>query len=530
MGSERWDERVLYLDRMKARVASLFAGILSAAAACAQPTSSGTELWVTYMENLDLQFNLPPYFELVISSDLATQGQVQIPATGFAIPFTVAAHHDTVLTLPTNIYYGEGDEAYFDFGIRVVADDPVSVYAYHHRQYFSEAAMALPTSRLGTDYLVLAHECSVNISPSEFVVMATEDLTEVEITPSILTVGFRPPGVPFTIVLDEGQTFQMQAFGDLSGTHVRALDPSKPIAVFSGARQARVNCQAGADDHLYQQIEPISAWGMEYRVVPFKLRGGDEVRILGSVNSTIVEITGGTTFALDSGQVVSVVVSVPLTITASAPIAVGQFNDSQTCNPANGDPAYLWLEPKERLDHRAIWSSLTGEGTPSHYVNVVTQGEAGSPVVLLDGVDVSPQLAPMAGVPGVFWGQYDVAAGEHILECPTGCQGTAYGFGDYNSYAFHLGYGESPISTGVDGHALAGRMEAVILGPDGLFDPRPYASGRGVTITVFDHAGRNVRSWLNATPVAMDLRAGFYTVQLAGDNGTMRTLRLLVAD
>ena len=31
--------------------------------------SSGTELWIAYMENLSLMFNGPPYFEVVVSSE-----------------------------------------------------------------------------------------------------------------------------------------------------------------------------------------------------------------------------------------------------------------------------------------------------------------------------------------------------------------------------------------------------------------------------------------------------------------------------
>ena len=166
-------------------------------AALAQPATTGTAHWVTFMENLDLQFNTPPYFELVISSETFTMGEVLFPSTGYSIPFSVEAMQDTVITLPTNVYYGLGDEAVFEHGMMVTSDDPVSVYAYHHRLYFSEAAMILPEERLGTDYVVLAHEDDLYGHPSEFVVLATRDSTTVSITPSVLTAGFRPPGVPF---------------------------------------------------------------------------------------------------------------------------------------------------------------------------------------------------------------------------------------------------------------------------------------------------------------------------------------------
>jgi hypothetical protein len=82
-------------------------------------TTYGTEHWLTFMENLNLQFNGPPSFHVVISSEVGTDGTVTIPATGFSIPFSVEAGTDEEVSLPTNIYYGSGDEALFNFGIRV---------------------------------------------------------------------------------------------------------------------------------------------------------------------------------------------------------------------------------------------------------------------------------------------------------------------------------------------------------------------------------------------------------------------------
>ncbi len=500
----------------------LLAALLGTTVALAQPSSSSTELWVTYMENLDLQFNTPPYFELVISSEVATQGEVQVPATSFTIPFTVGAMSDTVITLPTNIYYPQGDEAIFNFGLKVVADDPVSVYAYHHRLYFSEAGMALPFDRLGTEYLVLAHEDAVNTSPSEFVVLATHDSTEVEIVPSVLTVGFRPPGVPYTVLLHEGQVFQQQAFGDLSGSRVRSLDPAKPVAVFAGARQARTNCQLSADDHLYQQVEPVVNWGRTYHIVPFKARGGDEVRVLSASDNNTITISGQSPVVLDSGEVADLFAGVPLQIQSSAPIAVGQFNDSQNCNPAVGDPCYLWVHPADRKDQLAIWSARTGAGTPFHYVNIVTTAEAGAPQVFLDGANVSPQMQPMAGVAGVFWGQFDVVDGQHIIEGASGFQAWAYGMGDYNSYAFPLGYGTSNISTGIEARPTSSSSGAVLVEQGTVLD-RTQLGTRG-PLRVFDASGRVVVLVPASRALVADLAPGLYTVVPADG----RALRLLV--
>jgi hypothetical protein len=512
------------------RLYACIAASVVTTALAAQPTTTGMEHWVTFMENLDLQFNTPPYFQLVVSSETDTQGGIIVPATGFTIPFSVAAMHDTVITLPTNIYYPEGDETIFDFGIQVISDDPVNVYAYHNRLYFSEASMILPTERLGTEYTVLAHEDDLYGHPSEFVVLATLDSTEVIITPSVLTVDFRPPGVPFTVLLNAGQVFQLQAHGDLSGSWIMVADADKPVAVFAGAQQAAINCDMGADDHLYQQLEALSEWGAVHDVVPFKLRGGDQVRILGGTDGTSVDITGQASLTVDSAHVVDVMINVPSRITSSAPICVGQFNESQSCNPASGDPCFLLCQPADRVDQRAIWSALTGSGTPEHFVNVVAIGEAVPPIVILDGVNVSGQLDPMPGAPQVYTAQFTITEGEHELYCPTGCLGSAYGFGEYNSYAFHLGYGTSAETTSIGDPSpttittrtmiIAGKeLLASMLGLDAW-----------TSLHVLDATGREVVNSGKGSLLALSLPDGHYLARAMDRNGNAVVRRLFVAE
>ncbi len=512
---------------MKPRYAGALALIVPVLVS-AQPTTAGTEHWVTYMENLDLQFNTPPYFQLVVSSETDTQGEIIVPATGFSIPFSVVAMHDTVITLPENIYYPEGDEAFFDFGMKLVSDDPVSVYAYHNRLYFSEASMILPIERLGTDYNVLAHEDDLYGHPSEFVVLATQDSTEVLITPSVVTVGFRPPGVPFTVLLSEGQVFQLKANGDLSGSRVLSTDIDKPVAVFAGAQQAAIHCDMGADDHLYQQLEPLSAWGTTYDVVPFKFRGGDQVRILGGTNGTTVDITGQASFTIDSAEVVDVTIAAPARITSSAPVSVGQFNDSQGCNPAVGDPCYLLCRPADRVDQRAIWSALTGSGTPEHFVNVVAIGEAVPPIVILDGVNVSGQLDPLIGALEVYTAQFTIGEGMHELYCPTGCLGSAYGFGDYNSYSFHLGYGATEVTTSISEPDRSTSAMGISMVTGDALSARIFGLEAWSRLQILDATGREVLNSAQGSRLALSIPPGQYAARAIDRDGNALVKRVFV--
>ena len=508
------------------RIPTLLSAAALAGATLGQTT--GTEHWLAYMENLDLGFNGPPSFTVVVSSDTDTEGDLTFPATGFTIPFNVEAGHDTVLTLPTNIYYPEGDEDIVNFGMRITADAPVSVYAYHNRTYFSEAAMVLPYTLLSTEYMVLAHEDALGTDPSEFVVLATADSTAIEIVPSILTMGFRPPGEPFTILLDKGQVFQVQAIGDLTGTQVRSLDPAKRIAVFSGARQANVGCEGSADDHLYNQALPQALWSIRHIAVPFKNRGGDEYRILSSADGNIVTVGGNAPVLLSAGEVHSVQITGVSTIIASAPVTVGQFNESQSCNPALGDPCFLWNLPTSLRDTRFIWSSLNAMGTPEHYVNIVVPGAASAPPVFLDGMNIANQFAPVPGTPGSFYAQATISEGEHELTCDAGAWAAAYGFGDYNSYAFSLGYEEgetTDIGTLLPERANTGNIN--LREGDALsWAKLPQMWAR---LDVFEPSGKLVSTFNKSDASApISLRAGLYLYRAVIGGAGVQSGRLVV--
>lgn len=490
--------------------------------------SPGTEHWVAFMENLSLQFNNAPSFHLVISSETDAAGQVVVPATGLAIPFSVQAFQDEVIDLPQNIYYAAGDEAYYDFGLRVESDEPVNVHAYHDRLYFSEATLILPTGMLGDEYLILAHDDDFSTSPSEFVVLATVDGTDVEITPSVMTASFRPPGLPFTITLDEGQSYQTQAYEDLSGTRVHSTDPSKPIAVFSGARQARVNCTiGGADDHLYNQLLPLSQWGRDYLVVPYLMRGPVHVHAMAGLSSATVN-AGGVSYALQAGESVELNITVPTRITGTADFAIGQFNDSQDCNGASGDPAFLFLPPLDFRDYRMIWNARTGDGTPEHYVNVLMPSGDGADPIFLDGVDVSDEFMPVPNVSGFWFAQIPVSEGHHDLQCNKPVQAVGYGFGEYNSYSYSLGF-ENGLSTALNDYSKAPMARDLVVAAGSPWQPGWHCSGQE-ELRILDTGARLVmRDLITDQPcIALPLGPGLYLYERWGAGVRIGSGRLLI--
>lgn len=436
-------------------------------------TTKGKEFWLAYMENLNLMMNGNPVFSLVISSETNTSGTVEIPATGFSIPFTVTAMQTTEVYLPNSILYPEGDEDISNTGIKITANDSINVYAYHHRLYFSDATLVVPVQELSASCMVTAQKDDHNINPSEMVVMATRDSTVISITPSVLTLGLRPAGVPFNITLNAGQIFQLQAYGDLSGTILSSTDSSKKIAAFSGARQAYIHCNNNADSHLYD-MDYNAMFGTKFIAVPTFNSGGDPVKILTSSDSNYVRIDNGSPIFLQyKGAYIDTFITSASSIMSEKPVAVSQFIKSMDCNTSlQGDPNMVVLPPIDLLKIRAVYKNLDGPQnattiyTPNHYLNIITKSSL-IPNVTLDGLLLNG-FQPISSNIQYSYLQISVSAGTHTLHCNSGFNAFTYDVGDYNAAAYHLGYDfKDTLSTGIFEHDINIKS---ILYPDPFSD------------------------------------------------------------
>jgi len=140
--------------------------------------------------------------------------------------------------------------------------------------------------------------------PSEFLIIAASDSTQIDITPSYNTMGGRTSGSTFSITLNQGEAYQVQSkvgsSGDMTGSYVKG---NKNFALFAGDSWTKVvNC--GNQDNLYEQMYAISKWGKEYISVRTqgRLNPYDVVRIMAAKDSTGIYIDGALTTTLNAGK------------------------------------------------------------------------------------------------------------------------------------------------------------------------------------------------------------------------------------
>lgn len=141
-----------------------------------------------------------------------------------------------------------------------------------------------------------------NNHTSSIDIVATRDGTVVTITPSRDMVGHKA-GIPFDIVLGEGETYTCEAAsvlgaGHLGGTFIKA---TKPIALTTHDDSINPG-SGGCRDTAGDQLIPDKKAGKDFIVVRGYLDVPDNFYVLATRNNTVVWVDGQVVDTLDAGQ------------------------------------------------------------------------------------------------------------------------------------------------------------------------------------------------------------------------------------
>lgn len=419
----------------------LIAGSVSGQGTAPLPTK-GRHFWLGYMQNAYGAMEL----RVMIASQNGTSGTVSVPRTGWSAPFAVGTNAVTTVVVPV-LNEHTGSEVISDKGILVQAQDSVTVSLASYQSFTVDAAQVLPLEALGTSYRVQGYRGLSGFNDfykSELLVVATADDTEVEITPSVNTAGGRPAGVPFTVTLDAGQSYQVQSAGaalDITGTTVKgtaASGPCRPFAVLGGSMCANVPNGCPACDHIVEQMVPTAMWGKNFHTIPLQVVTTHTYRILADQNNTQVTIDGGTPVLLNAGQSHQVNgANQPVCITADKPVSVAQLMEGFNCATA-GDPSMIELIPDERTSTGVVFGMVSSPQIGTHSVSVVMP-TAGTGSLTLNGAPVSAAVfQSFPACPTWSHARLTVGAGTHRLASPNGFLAYAVGLGTGESYAYTL--------------------------------------------------------------------------------------------
>jgi gliding motility-associated-like protein len=448
----------------------LFFLLFATSLSFAQNTSNkGKDFWVTYSGHVN---GTSSKLTLFLSADRATTYTVYIGNTVIANGNITANTCLPVIIDPNShpVYIDGSDIIESNKGIHVVSESPISLYSVISFNARTGGTLVLPTNTLGKEYYTYSYQSSItNGNYAQFTILAVEDETEIEITPTSGNAQHLA-NVTFTITLNKGQIYQFQARDDLSGSHIKSTKECKTIAVFSGNTWASF-CERGnsrsasGGDNLYQQLFPVTAWGRNFVTAPFynTIHGNtDVIRVIVSEDNTVLTVNNSTTDANGTtlsnpyrkGSVVTFFSTSANIISGSNPISVAQYQTSQTCNlnnhaqvnqnahdPYEGDPEITVLNPVEQtLTNITVYSKLKNVPTNivKFFINVIIK-TADIPSFRLDGNAVSGFVNIGAGYSYAIIDVTSYPQDQHRLTAAGGFSAIAYGYGYVESYAYLAG-------------------------------------------------------------------------------------------
>ncbi len=438
--------------------------------AVAQNTSNkGTDFWLAYGNHVaGYTTTIGQDMVVYITSDVSTSGVMEVGGT--SIPFQVTANAITNVTVPQTAYIGNNEGKVSNKGIHITSLLPIVVYAHIYDSAVSGATLVLPTNTLGKDYYSLNYQQISNSlnSHSFFFVVATEDNTEIIITPSVDTKGGLKAGVVSApIKLNKGEIYQV--FGvqtsqigtttqgtELTGTRIQSISttsaPCKKIAVFSGSGKIAIGClnaggRAGSADNLFQQAYPTASWGKSFITVPSKDRNYDVYRIFKSDPNAVVKLNGtiipSASFVNNfyyefPGQSVNSIESDKAIQVVLYTVTQGKSINCTNITGDVGDPEMIYLNSLEQTLSQITMYSTQLHMILKHYINVVIP-QTGVSSFTIDGVSQASLFLPVTGKPEYAYAQIPVSAGTHNLQASVGFNAIAYGFGNAESYGYAAG-------------------------------------------------------------------------------------------
>lgn len=407
--------------------------------------TKGKKFWLSFMEN----FQGAEALEVFIASDNNTTGTIEMAGQGWSENFTVLANQITTIDLPASAEC-IGNQQIFDNGVYIETEDTVAVFAINFMEFTADASKILPIQSLGTEYRISSYQGLSGLG-SEFLIVATEDDTEIEIIPSDNLDNGEPAGVPIIITLNQGQAYQVVSANgstDYTGTLIRGTEESgdcRPFAVFAGTKCVNIPVGCAACDHIFDQHFPVDTWGTEFYTVPFDFTTGYTLRIMAHQDNTTVNSSQGV-LNLNAGEFQEYnQLDEPLCITSDLGISVTQYMQGVTCS-GDGDPAMSVLNDADQMIDNISFATVESNIITNHGLNIIVNtSDIGT--VSLDGSPIPPSaFTEYADCSEKSFAQLDIAEGVHNLESSNGVTAYVYGTGEAESYFYSVGsFSSDPI-------------------------------------------------------------------------------------
>ena len=296
--------------------------------------------------------------------------------------------------------------------------------------------------------------------PPYFAIIADENNTKVQITPSVDLFDGHKAGETYTIILNRGEVYQIlgKTIAELSGTHIVS---EKKIAVFNGNVCAIVPYNSNPCDHLVEQAIPMQMWGKTYITSIVRGQYHNRFILTAQEDNTTIELDGvqyeenGEPVVLNAKQSTEITLdntnSFAHIIKTSKNTLCYQYLESCAGNSSWGDPAMVLISPIEQKIKEKTFSPLSYEefnsnilDTLGHYVNIVTQTEYLDLLTInyepvMDYLDSYSDYTQIGDNNEYTIIRKHINLGTYTLHSDSGFVAFVYGQGNAESYAYNVG-------------------------------------------------------------------------------------------
>ncbi len=382
----------------------------------------------------------------------------------------------------------------------IISKYPIAVQYLSRGANAGGAYLALPSLAVGKKYVVGSYNDDATggalpkgngipipeLAGGTFMVIATEDVTGVNITPATATSTGKSG--PFGVTLSKGQCYLVRSDGkstdhDLTGT---IIESSKPIIVISGHEDAFLgdgaNTTSEQRNYLIQQMVPYEFWDTTgYIGIPFTSSGapssntggiGDAYRVMthdpgaAIVQADVGGIAGGYIMSaspLKYSEKTEITSPVDIYSTNGHKISVMQYDErSQGTKAPYPSPSMMALVPHSRWRTAYNFTEFDPAGisgvNSNQYINVIADS-LNTIKVSVDGAPDVPisnlgsSLGSYFGITNrytqspITGGRYEVGSHSFYLhsEYPFilysyGMSQLSYGFGMFGNYQYNYEY------------------------------------------------------------------------------------------
>ncbi|WP_164974229.1 right-handed parallel beta-helix repeat-containing protein [Filimonas effusa] len=439
--------------------------------------TKGTRFWVGFGQSyMGYSVGVDEFVVVMGGADKDAKVTVRINGTSWSKTYDVPANtymlSDPVPKTGVSgaLLYTEGLS---QRGISINSDVPINAFVRGDNMVGSPitgSTLLYPVASYGYEYYTMSYRQDNMFDENAycwFYVIADHDNTKVQIVPSNPTVGGRKAGVPFEVVLNKGEVYQVlgavitsDMSQDLSGSYVRSLSNSDgqcyPVAVFSGSGRSFIGCDAEyfsvlGGQYLIQQNMPTNAWGQEYLTAPASSKEDPSVpqtfvyRVMVKDPSTVVRVNG-TPLANPVNNYYTFYSNTADVITGDKPIMVTQYmaNSDYQCGLSGGGGEMFTVVAAKNGIKKAVFPRMERgiAGAANQVTLMVIIPTSGLASLKIDGSSSFSHTYAHQNKPGysIVVKKWPAEDGISVVESDSLFTAVLYGMGGINSYGFHLGY------------------------------------------------------------------------------------------